>query len=343
MRNVDYKYEVLRNHVPIAEIHAVGTPVVRHQSEAVIPRTLKGAFAYDVGAVNWFTDRIRPSIIIDGVSYPLGVYVVSTASESYRNGFSVWDIQAMDQTLLLKQTALENVLHYDKGSAYYAAITGLLSDAGVKVVLGDASEDVMPTEREDWEIGDTYLTVINALLSEIGFNNVWFDSEGIARMTRYVAPNASNIKHTYKTDSMSVIESACTVERDIYNPYNVFMALVSNTELLLPLRAVAVNDDPVSPISTIALGRRIMAPVEKLNNIASLAALQAHVERRKEESKLTNEIVKFTTANMPGHEHRDVIALAHERIQGIYLETEWEMQLSYNGKMTHKARRMILS
>ena len=66
-----------------------------------------------------------------------------------------------------------------------------------------------------------------------------------------------------------------------------------------------------------------------------------YVERLRFESQLADETVNFTTANTPNHGYKDILALEHERLSGIYQETEWTMQLSYSGQMTHKAKRII--
>ena len=45
MRRVDYRFQVLRNGVPYAELAAIGTPTIKMQSTAAIARSLSGEFA----------------------------------------------------------------------------------------------------------------------------------------------------------------------------------------------------------------------------------------------------------------------------------------------------------
>ena len=52
-------------------------------------------------------------------------------------------------------------------------------------------------------------------------------------------------------------------------------------------------------------------------------------------------IMKEALANIVKHSNADTIALEHERLRGIYQETDWTMQLAYSGKMTHKAKRIL--
>jgi len=340
MREVDYKFEVLRNGVVIKHLSALGSPALKHQSSGTIMRSLTVQIE-PVDGVNWYMDRIKPSMYLDGQWYPLGVFVVSSAPEDYRNGRSIINIQAMDQTLLVQQMSTEGTLHLTAGTGYLSAITALLIASGIPNAIADTNTDVLATDREDWDEGTKCIEIVNQLLGEIGYNPLWFDSSGMARLTKYVAPNIANITHIYKGDEASLIADACKVVVDCYDPHNVFKAIVSNSDMAEPMVAVSVNADPLSPISTAQLGRRIMAPVVKLDNIASQEALQAYTDKMRGESLLTDEVITFTTANVPTHGYLDTVAIEHERIRGVYRETDWSMTLAYNGQMVHTAKRIL--
>lgn len=341
MRTVDFRYQVLRNNVPYVKLHATGTPSVRYQGSAAITRSFSGTFCKPDKEINWFNDRIRPQMWIDGEWYNLGVFVVSAVTESYKNGVSMLNIQSMDRALLVKQVSTEGLLHLTAGEKYIEVIKGLLSECGITGVLNDDNDDVLATDREDWDEGTSYLVIINALLSEIAFSALWFDAEGYARLTRYVEPSAASIDHVYTAGNSSIIADACNITQDIYNPVNVFKVVVSNADIHDPMVATSENDSVTSPISITSLGRRILAPIMRLDNIASQEALQAYADQMRMKSQLSNETITFTTANVPTHAHEDVVALEHERLHGIYQETDWTMQLSHSGQMTHKAKRIL--
>lgn len=342
MRRVDYRFQVIRNGVPYAELSAIGTPTIKMQSTAAIARSLSGEFAKPRDwEPNFLRDEIRPQMQLDGQWFSLGVFIASSVSETWSNGAGHLRIEAMDRTLLVKQVSTEGLLHLTKGTPYTTAVTQLLAAAGITSVLTDASDDALTTDREDWDEGTSYLNIANALLDEMAYDPLWFDGDGVARLTRYSEPTASNVEHIYQSGANAYIASTCTLTQDIYNPTNVFKAVVSNPDLPEPLTATAVNESVSSPISTVNLGRRILAPIARMDNIASQTALQMYVERLRFESQLADETVTFTTANTPNHGYKDILALEHERLSGIYQETEWTMQLSYSGQMTHKAKRII--
>ena len=342
MREVEYRFQVLRNNVPYDELHALGAPTVRHQGRATITRSLSGTFRKSTKEINWLNDRVRPQMWLDGEWHSLGVFVASSMVENYANGVSTVALQAMDRALLVKQVSTEGLLHLTAGERYLDVIKRMLLECGITGVLSDENEDVLATDREDWNEGTSYITIINALLSEIAFTPLWFDAEGYARLTRYTEPSAANIDHVYSSGNSSLIADACSITQDIYNPANVFKAVVSNADMETPMVATAVNDNAASPISTVSLGRRILAPIVRLDNIASQEALQAYVDRLRFESQLAEEKISFTTANLPTHSNADTIALEHERLRGIYQETDWTMQLAYSGRMTHKAKRILI-
>lgn len=340
MREVDYRFYRVRNGVPVEELYAKGAPSIRFQSAASVMRSLSGVFKHTDKA-NWFIDRIRAEMTLDGVTSPLGVFAVSSLSENYGSGEAADNIEAMDYGLIVKQVSTEGILHLSAGTGYIDQIKDMLRECGLNTIYSDADASTLQTDREDWEEGTSYLTIINTLLGEINFNPLWFDEEGAARLTAYQAPSARNIKNAFKSGDDSIIADSCTIVQDIYQPYNVFKVIVSNADLTQPMTAVSVNSDPRSPISTAQLKRRIMAPIVKLDNIASQEALQAHADKLRDDSQIASEAITFTTANVAGHGYLDTIALSHERLDGIYQETDWTMQLSYSGKMTHKAKRIL--
>ena len=185
MRRVDYRFQVLRNGVPYAELAAIGAPTIKMQSTAAIARSLSGEFAKPRDwEPNFLRDEIRPQMQLDGQWFSLGVFIASSVSETWSNGAGHLRIEAMDRTLLVKQVSTEGLLHLSAGTPYTTAVTQLLAAAGITSVLTDASDDVLTTDREDWDEGTSYLNIANALLDEMAYDPLWFDGDGVARLTR---------------------------------------------------------------------------------------------------------------------------------------------------------------
>ena len=339
------RFDVLRNNaVTEWALEAVGddAPTVTMNADGVIKMSLAGVFRRNDN-MDYLNDEIKPYLIIDGREYPVGVYMIGTReTQSDEHGISLDQIEAYDRALKLRQKKTETRLHIDAGTKYLDAIGNLLQDAGIKMVLADESSDTIATDREDWEIGTEYLTIINALLSEINFSSIWFDLDGIARLERYAAPTSANIDHEYREGCFSIIQNNYTRKVDVFNAPNVFVVTVANPDYEDAMTATGVNDSPLSALSTVSRGRRILATPIKLNNIASQEALQQYANNLAIKSMLATEQTVFYTMLNPVHGVGDVVALYNGELQGIYEETGWMMQLKAGGKMKHTAKKVVL-
>lgn len=348
-RTVSTRFDVLRGGVKYCELLARGDPVVRMIADAAIKTTLSGSFdVTPVGisdnqtpTVDFLTDAIRPCLILNGVEYPLGEYLAATVTTNHRAGVDYYDIEAYDYGLVLQQCTTETRVSFAANNKYTDIVQAMLLDAGIDSIICIESSAVLAATREDWEIGTPYIQIINDLLGEINYSSIWFDSDGNARIEPYVPPSAANIAHTYASGEYSIIKPDVVAVLDTYTAYNVFIAQVQSPDLPAPLTATSVNDDPDSPLSTLRRGRRIVAPIVRLDGIADQDTLQAYVDNLKFESIKSYEVLSFETAKAPVHGVNDVLALQHEAANGIYEESEWAITLGVTGQMTHKARRVM--
>ena len=105
------------------------------------------------------------------------------------------------------------------------------------------------------------------------------------------------------------------------------------------MTATSVNDSPDSRISTVNIGR-YLAPIEKPDNISSQKELQRYVDNLRLKSMMSTDVVPFKTECVP-HSVREVVAISHHMVDGVYEEISWKMQLSYDGEMQHKAKKVI--
>lgn len=342
-REVSCRVDVMRGGVPHTTLLPLEPPVVTMDTAAEIKMRMSGMFLLNPEA-DFFNDTIRPWLILDGVEYPVGEYVVGTVDETWTDGATSLAIEAYDAALLLQQWTIEDFHYIPAGERYENAIQSFLQRADIKRAIIDPTDEVFLTDREDWEPGTPFLTIINTLLSEIGYDDVWFDLNGIARLRAYTPPSAANITHTYRSGENSLLLPHFTRTLDIYSAPNVFNAVVNNPEYPSVLSATAENDSLASALSIPRRERRIVAPTVELDNIASQAALQAHVDKIKFESMKADEIIAFETAAVPTHSVGDVISLSIDEagLSGVYAETGWTLTLGPGVPMQHTARRTIV-
>ena len=337
----DGRYEIaarlfaVRNGAVLKELNADEMKVTC-SAEAEMKRSFSCRIRYDA-EVDLLTDRLRPVQVIDGREYPLGEFLAATVSMTEQNGCRGWEAECYDQTLLLRQTTAAGALRFAVGTPYLSAVRSLLAECGITRVVAEPCPLTLSADREDWEPGTSYLSIANELLAAVNYEGIWFDSAGAARLGRARAASAGNVSHSYRAGEYSLLCEGITRESDAYEAYNVFTAVYSLPDAA-PMTAVSVNDSPLSPVSTVRRGRKICAPVQFVEDIASREELQAFADRLRAESLLASETAEFETAPFPTHETGEIVALEG----AIYRETGWTLRLGFGGSYLHRARRAIL-
>ena len=356
--NESYRFKILRNGAEFAEIFPTSAPTLRMEASGEIKISLQGTFLdYAVDTfgheteVNWLTDEIRPVLVLDGVEYTLATLIPTTANPERDATKRTISVQAYDRCWLMQDTKVEGYYHIAYGASYLNTVESLLTGAGIATIIKDASAATLANEREDWSTGDSYLTIANDLLSEINYNDLWFNADGTAMLQSKKEPRAANVQHVFtskKTDKRisreaEIISISPSVKRsmDVFSVPNVFVVVCSNPDKSV-MTATAVNDNPESPLSISRRGRRIVS-VENVDNIASQNELQNYANLLRNQSMYTGEVIQITTRNLPGFGVNDISAINDIDVLGICVETAWQMQLGVGGTMSHTLERTVIN
>ena len=339
--DVAVEYVVLRDNVEISRLKAFSGcgAAITVTADAQIKWALSGKF--EVGSeINYLTDLIQPTLILNGQRWPLGKYVMTDAATDYDGMRPVVSITAYDLTYLALSSKIEERIHLAKGTLYTDAIQTLMIESGITDYMVEANTATLQADREDWEPGTDRLTIINALAAEINYNSIWMDGSGTVHCSAYRQPSTETIAVTYKDDEYSIQYPEWNQTVDMFDHPNVFIVEVDNADLETSMRATAINDRTDSPFSVVALGRRVVS-YEKLDNIASQAELQTYVDNRCFKSMQATETRTFWTGPAGGHAVYDVVELVRDGESTLYEETGWKLELESPYKMTHTGKRVM--
>jgi len=340
VRNLDVRFDVLRNGVKITTLQPKDAPTIQFDKTAEIKTSMTGTFFQDETFDALF-DEIKPYVIIDGVEHPCGVYSPATVELiSAEDGKGI-SIEAYDRCWTVQCFCSESVLHFSAGRNYVDLIRSLLASAGIALVISTPSSAILRYDREDWDIGTSYLTIINELLSEINYQELWFNADGYAVIQPKNLLDAGNIVRTYDANNVeSMMLDNTYTSMDLYDAPNVFICVCANPDGTYPLVARAENTSPISPLSIGRRGKRI-ARLYKVENIASLSALEDYAQLLCQQNMLLGESISITTALIPECGMDDVVALVHPDASGLCYETAWEMEMQTGGTMTHTLEKVI--
>ena len=344
-RTISFRFVIVRDGADYGEIFpATGSaPTVRMMGTGAIKTSLSGNFIDPGEAVNWLTDEIRPELIIDGIPHSLGIYLPASVRSEENATTRSLAIEAYDRCWRVQDGKTENIMHLDAGSNYLTVIQQLLTSCGIALISKVPTEAVLAEAREDWDVGTSYLDIVNQLLSEINYNPLWFDWDGVAVLELASVPTAANIEHTLDdTQIQSLLSPSISRETDIYSAPNVFVCVCSNADKDAVMIARSENTNPQSPLSIDRRGRRIVSVV-KVDNIADQDELQAFADRLRNESMITGETIVVKTGLFPGYGVNDVTAIRYGDLFAVCLEKAWDMQLKVGGNMTHTLEKVVIN
>lgn len=341
-REIEIQYIIRRNGADFGKLYAIGMPQLRCSNSSALKMSLSGDFAPNELA-DWLRDEIQPVLIIDGVEHPLAVLMPATVTPKKTATTASLHIEAYDRCWRVQDVTTEDILYLAAGANYVQEIQRLLVSCGIDTVLATPSDAVFSEAREDWDIGTSYLDIVNQLLGEINYNPLWFNAQGAAVLEPVSVPSVSRLKHVLDESNVeSMLLPSISRETDIYRAPNVFLCVCSNPDKSGPLVSKAENTNPQSPLSIGRRGRRIMKKIQ-VNNIESQAALDAYAARICNESMIRGETIRVQTGLLPGFGMADVTALRFEGVDELCVEKAWTMSLGVGGTMQHTLQRVVIN
>jgi hypothetical protein len=291
-------------------------------------------------------NELQPWISIDGVKDSLGIFIPTTQTVYDSEDGRSMRIECYDRSWRVMAKKATDQISIAAGANYVQTIQQLVTACGIKMTAAEPSDDALQTARNDWDIGTSYLDIINTLLAEINYRPLWFDNLGIARISPHQEPSASRIAHRYSSKQSRAgarIMVEKQIESDAFDVPNVIIALCSNPELPQRLIARAENNSPTSKTSTVRRGIEIVH-VENIENIASQAALQQLADRLRNDAMFATSTITFSSQAEPGHGAYDIVSIdADSLCSGIYEETSWSLSMSAGAPMQHTAVRRVIT
>lgn len=336
---LSYCFEVLRDGIRVQEVRAARTGDIYCSADAEIKRSVSCSLYLPEG-VDLLRDELRVSLILDGVKTPLGIFTVTTMPRSVSSdGVTVYRCEGYDRGYRVQSRRIERRSdgYIAAGTKYTDAVQSFLLRSGIQTVLIPDSPLTLRKDREDWDVGESFLTIVNTLLGEINYTSLWFDRSGVARSEPYTAPTERVVRFTYQSGKDAVVR-AHSAQDDYFGAHNVFTVGVSNSDTD-PIFVTEVNDSLDSRISTVYRGR-IAAPVVMLDGAPSEDEVRRYAQNLVLKSRISTETASIQTAPEAGHEVGDAVSLSLPEISGKFEEIGWTLPLD-GSLMTHELRRAV--
>lgn len=204
-----------------------------------------------------------------------------------------------------------------KRAAAGDVIKRLLEVTPAPVHIADNSPRL--TEHIIAEEGETNLSMVEAILESIGWR-MFIDGDG----TIHVEPEEESPVKTFGVLESDMLAPKVTRKKDFFDCPNVFR-VTSNDQ-----HAVAVDNDPESPFSTVNRGREIWKE-ESGAKVGDGESLAMYATRRLREEQSIGETISYERAYDPGINVSDCIVLVYpeQRLIGKYKVESQKIDLDH--------------
>ena len=176
------------------------------------------------------------------------------------------------------------------------------------------------------EDGETNLSMVTKILNVIGWR-LKIDGYGNVTLAEFAAESSVRYDELWN-DS---VEPVLTVENDWFSCPNVFRAVADDVS------AVARDDSPYSPLSTVNRGREVWE--EETNcSLAETETIAEYADRMLKQAQKSSVKITYDRRYNPYITVGDLITLNYpkQKIQGMYRITSQSIQLSHGAKTSEE-------
>jgi hypothetical protein len=243
-----------------------------------------------------YSDYLAPFITFqyqDGrpdVTQQLGLFGTTLAPGTKTKEDAASTFDGSDMTIVASDDAMTDTTNVAAGTNVVTAVLSLLTSAGITRTNIPSTSRTVSVDTS-FPIGTSKLAAANQLLMNIGWYELGMDLDG--RVSTPGATRDLSIMHPYSTLTVDDLLSPVEEQPTVTSIANVVI-VKSDDSTVAPIKSVARNDDPSSPTSTVAIGRKIVQTFT-LSGKVTQADLDAYAARQLQQGRSYYQTIKFKT------------------------------------------------
>ena len=290
--------------------------------------------------LDWGTAIVRPYLVLSSATtsarFNLGAYFTSSQRTQLELMPTLYGVTGYDILDRLNDPVGE-VYAVAAGASYLVEVENILVAQGYSryVIDQQATSSVLPSART-WAMEDstTWLTVVNGLLSSVGYQGIWSDWDGWLRAQPYAPPAHRSSEWTYDVElPTSMLTPQRALERDFYRAPNRWVFYRTNgVDGPAPVEGDGIYtfvNQSIGPTSVDARGGRVITKtvgIDAATQSALVKTARVTIDAdMRVEAKLT-----LGTAPNPLHWHFDRVTVADPAVgpTAQALATKWTLPLN---------------
>jgi hypothetical protein len=304
----------------------------------------------DPSVIRPFTDYLAPILKIvysDGseIEQQLGLFSFPPGGEESSYFSSTGSFEAFDLGWNLSENTFGTYYSLTAGENVVDEVIAILAGEGFTRVNIVPSAATFPKSRT-YDINRDKWNVCNAMLRSINYYHLWVDLQGVITSMPYQDyDEVEPAKYLFAGKGGEVVG---TVRREPLKDqiYNKVRVVGERPKTNTPIIQTLTNTNPLSPTSTVNLGRTRMHPVIKDSDInSSAAALELARHTLQMSSSLYNRYEIFTLPD-PGRGFFEVYDASLFResgatvMEGRYRVSGWDIAFDPHTPMRHHLARL---
>lgn len=301
---------------------------ITHDTTRTIKRELSMSLGVaDSARVNVIRARVEVSMLLGGMTYPLGRFMYADDTGDKRSSGTLHSGKLIDEMFVIDQK-MEN--GFTSIGTVDQSILALLVDIPNLTIDMEASG---LAAAGSWAAGTSRAKVLGDLCTQGGYFSPWFDNSGVLRIIRAFDPADKFADFDFDTGN-TVIQNSIAETNDLLDAPNKFV-VISNASTGADATVAAVGTYLVPNSAPHSIANRGFAIVDVRDiqltnpNQAQIVAETIGI------SSTVFERVQLSTSPDPRHDSYDVIQWDGEK----WLELSWSMTLQEGSPMRHVMRK----
>ncbi len=256
VRDIQYRFELLNKRNEIKQVlQNVTDCSITWQSLSSLKVSGKVSMLENSN-IDYLSDRIRIYAAVNNVQIPLATLLLCSPARQIDN-ITTRDCECYSLLKILQDTKVEEKRLIQAGTNVVNEVNRLIKEVGPYESSNIQGSNKTISVAKIYEVGTTYLEIINDLLDIIGYTSLYIDALGTFTAREYILPQYRQVDLSLAADVQSLISRDISNDIDLFNIPNVFIAYTENIDAT-PLSYTYENNNKNSVTSTINRGRRIV-------------------------------------------------------------------------------------
>lgn len=278
--------------------------------------------------------RLKITCVTNGEEEICGIFLVSSPSSAKKVGMQNIDVTCYSLLWPLKADGPDYRYFVPQGTNAANEVKRILDKFDIPYIITDSEKTT--SKGIEWEIGKSYLDIINDLLESINYTSLYITLEGTLKAVPYILPSKRKVEIIYDEDDvLNILEPTLKSELDLFNVPNKFVRYVNDP--VLDLKATYINTIGITGTETTGITTTSFEAVEAsdydtLYEICKKAAETA--------TSVYHKLTFYTAINLQ-HLFMNCIQVNLLGVNTKVVETSWELELKSGGSMEHNVREVI--